>query len=197
MLLFESPCLRALKIGSGHFVLLKKSNRMNSGGLPSAFRARYTNERDLRQSKNPADASRVFFFSLRSVDDVGKESHVAGTLDRGGDHSLVLAAGSCDTAGRDLSGRRDVLPEELDILVVDMVDVVLAEVADLLSGFRSTIHSRSILSVSRTGLTRRAGRRPRNRCPHGRPCSWRQFLQAGHRLRRWLPCARGTGPTRR
>ena len=141
-------------------------------------------------------AGSCFRSSVGLVGDVRKKSHEASTLDRGGDHSLVLAAGSRDTTGRDLSGRRDVLPEELDVLVVDMVDVILAEVADLLSGLGSTIHSCSILSANTYGLARRAGRRPRNRCPHGRPCSWQWFLRAGTRLPHWLPCAQGTGQTR-
>ena len=68
-----------------------------------------------------------------SVSDVGQQSDVAGALDGDLDLSLVLSAGTGHTAGQDLAALADELAELVGILVVDEVDLVCAEDADLLS----------------------------------------------------------------
>ena len=85
----------------------------------------------------------IMFF--QSVGDVGKKGHESGSLDGLGEHSLMLGAGAGDPSGSDLSGRRDVLLEKIDILVVDVIDMVLREVANLFLGFYSAVHCFSIL----------------------------------------------------
>lgn len=68
------------------------------------------------------------------VVDERQESHVTGILDGLCQHTLVACAGSGGGPGRNLSVWRDELLQELCILVIDVLDVVLGEVADLLTG---------------------------------------------------------------
>ena len=61
--------------------------------------------------------------------DVGQERHLARALDRDGDLALVAPAGAGDAALADLALLRDVAAELVDVLVVDLLDLVLAEEA--------------------------------------------------------------------
>lgn len=67
------------------------------------------------------------------VIDERKKSHEASVLDGLGQHSLVT--GACPSGGSrcDLSVGGDELLQEFHILVIDVLDVVLGEVADLLT----------------------------------------------------------------
>src|SRR5688500_11024888 len=65
------------------------------------------------------------------VPHVRQQRHLASPLDRHCDLPLVLAACAADAAGADLAFLRDVPPELVDVLVVDLVDLVLAEEAAL------------------------------------------------------------------
>src|SRR5438876_4141576 len=60
---------------------------------------------------------------------VRQERHLARTLDRDRDLHLVAPARAGDAAAADLALLRDVAPELVDVLVVDLGDLVLAEEA--------------------------------------------------------------------
>src|SRR5438094_910793 len=62
---------------------------------------------------------------------VGQECHLPGALDRDGHEALVLAAGAAHTARADLASLGEVPAEKIEVLVVDVVHVVLAEKARL------------------------------------------------------------------
>src|SRR4051794_17915266 len=62
---------------------------------------------------------------------VGEERHLARALHRDGDLALVAPARAGDAAVADLALLRDVAPELVDVLVVDLLDLVLAEVTGL------------------------------------------------------------------
>ena len=63
--------------------------------------------------------------------DLGEQSHVPGVLDRGGELTLILGTGAGHRARSDLSIGRDELREGFHVFVIDVLDVVLLEVADL------------------------------------------------------------------
>ena len=75
---------------------------------------------------------------LGSFGDVRQQCHLARPLDGGRHLDLVSPAGARDAAAPDLALLRDVAPELVDVLVVDLRDVLLAEEAvaplDLTSG---------------------------------------------------------------
>src|SRR3954454_10245984 len=62
---------------------------------------------------------------------VGQQRHLATVLDRHGDIALVLAAVAGHPPGADLAAVGDVLAQQGRVFVVDEVDLVLAENADL------------------------------------------------------------------
>src|SRR3954447_23358060 len=62
---------------------------------------------------------------------VGQQRHLATVLDRHGDIALVLAAVAGHSPRADLAAVGDVLAEQGRVFVVDEVDLVLAENADL------------------------------------------------------------------
>src|SRR5712691_13217678 len=62
---------------------------------------------------------------------VGQEGHLARPLDRDRDLALVAPAGAGDPAGADLPLLGDVPPQLVVVLVVDLLDLLLAEVAAL------------------------------------------------------------------
>src|SRR5579884_4317929 len=77
----------------------------------------------------------------RSAQDVGgegEEGDVTGTLQRRGQPPLVPGAGAGDAAGEDLPPLRQVAPEPAHLLVVDVVDSLRAEAADLAT--RTLLH---------------------------------------------------------
>src|SRR3954454_3143232 len=69
--------------------------------------------------------------SMALVRDVGQECHLARPLDRERDLALVPAAHARDPARADLPLLGDVPPQLVDVLVVDPVDLLPAEVAAL------------------------------------------------------------------
>src|SRR4029079_3074203 len=69
--------------------------------------------------------------ALGRVADVGQPRELARALDRGRDLVLVAAAGARDAAGPGLFAPRDEAPQRADVLVVDVLDLVLAEQAGL------------------------------------------------------------------
>lgn len=86
-------------------------------------------------------------FDLRLVSDVRKQSHISGALDGDSKHSLILGGSAGDSLRSDLSARRDVLLQEFDILVIDILDMVFGEIANLFARLHSTIHIFFILSA--------------------------------------------------
>ena len=78
-------------------------------------------------------------FSLRSVGNVGKKSHLTRSLDRGGKLSLVKSTGTGNASGEDLCSLGNELSEFCDILIIDLVYLVLAEDADFLSSVHGTV----------------------------------------------------------
>src|SRR6185503_7857756 len=63
--------------------------------------------------------------------DERQQRQVARPLDGVGQHALVARGSTGDPARQDLGVLQDVLLEELDVLVVDVLDAVRAELADL------------------------------------------------------------------
>src|SRR5262249_23284453 len=72
-------------------------------------------------------------FHLAAVRHVWQQRHLTCTLDRDCDLALVAAACACDPARADLAFLRDVAPQLVGVLVVDLVDLLLAEVAPALA----------------------------------------------------------------
>ena len=70
---------------------------------------------------------------LRLVADVGHQSNVTSTLDGDGQCALMVSAGAGHTAGNDLSTLRDVLTQTGNVLVIDGVDTIDTEAANLLA----------------------------------------------------------------
>src|SRR3954471_17163524 len=62
---------------------------------------------------------------------VGQQLHLAAVLDGDRDVALVLRAVARHAPGADLAAVGDELAQQTDVLVVDVVDALLAEDADL------------------------------------------------------------------
>jgi hypothetical protein len=62
---------------------------------------------------------------------LGQQGHGAGAADGASELPLVPGAASRDAARRDLAPLRDEVPEPADVLVVDQVNPVDAELANL------------------------------------------------------------------
>src|SRR5262245_10732933 len=88
---------------------------------------------------------------------VGQQRHLAAVLHRDGDVTLVLAAVAGHPAGADLAAVRDELPQQLRVLVVDVVGLVLAEDANLLLWLAHSRlgHGRALLAVNGSAGSRR------------------------------------------
>ena len=80
-----------------------------------------------KMQKDPTTTARVLFH-------LGEKTHEASVLTRNGELALILGAGAGRGARGDLSVGRDEPLEELHILVIDIFDVVLREVADFTTG---------------------------------------------------------------
>jgi hypothetical protein len=78
---------------------------------------------------------------------VGQQRHLAGVLDRHGDVGLLLGVVAGDPAGADLGPVGHEPAEQVDVLVVDVVDRLLGQDADLLLGA-----SRVVLVLGALGL---------------------------------------------
>src|SRR4029079_13366916 len=76
---------------------------------------------------------REMAFILPLVGDVGQQRHLTCTLDRDCDLPLVPPACAGDAPGPDLALLRDVAAQLVRVLVVDLVDLLLAEVAPALA----------------------------------------------------------------
>src|SRR4051812_282559 len=79
----------------------------------------------------PAAAVVAVIPGLTGVADVREQGQLPRTLHGRGDLVLMAAAGSGDAARADLAAIRDELPERVDVLVVDELDLVAAVLAGL------------------------------------------------------------------
>src|SRR3954452_8124043 len=70
------------------------------------------------------------FNPLNLVSHVGNQGQLPRARDRGLQRALVLGAGARDAARLDLAPLRDERRQQPDVLVVDVVDLVRAELAD-------------------------------------------------------------------
>ena len=76
---------------------------------------------------------RVSFCYPKLVGNVGEKRHLASSLDRGSELSLVKSAVAANTSGEDLCSLGNELSELCNVLVIDLRNLVLAEDANLLS----------------------------------------------------------------
>src|SRR3954469_19032794 len=112
--------------------------------------------------------------------DVGEQGELARALHRDRDLALVAPARAADAPRADLALLRDVAPQLADVLVVDLVDLRLAEEAGLAAAGpagRAPLPAPSLTAVRfrcwqilllRTGCRRRRRRRSRRRSPRSR-----------------------------
>src|SRR5215217_5439079 len=70
----------------------------------------------------------------RSSDRVREQGHLPGVLDGGGDVALMLGAVAGDPAGADLAPVAHELAQQVDVLVVDVVLLLGAELTELALG---------------------------------------------------------------
>ena len=82
--------------------------------------------------KTPCKTQSVFYF-YQLVGYVGEKCHLASSLDSYGELSLVKSAGAGYTSGEDLSSLGNELSELCYVLIIDSVNIILAEDANLLS----------------------------------------------------------------
>ena len=73
---------------------------------------------------------------LKLVRNVGEKCHLASSLDSCSKLSLVKSAGAGYTSGEDLSSLGNKLSELCNILVIDAVNLILTEDANLLSSVK-------------------------------------------------------------
>ena len=74
-----------------------------------------------------------FSLKIQLVGNVGKKSHLACSLNSNGKLSLMKRAGTANAAGKDLSSLRNELSKLSYVLVIDTVNLILAEDTNLLS----------------------------------------------------------------
>ena len=75
----------------------------------------------------------MFVRFVLSVADVGKKRNDSRALDRIGQLTLVSGAGARNSAGQDLGALGDVLSQSVDVLVVNVINLFRAELADFSS----------------------------------------------------------------
>ena len=92
-------------------------------------------------------------FYLQSIADVGEKSQMSGALDRNGQLPLMTGAGAGHSAGNDLSSLRKISPQAGNIFVIDGLNLIDAESANLSSGL-SVAGSVVTLHVGKTSLLR-------------------------------------------
>ncbi len=83
--------------------------------------------------------------SDRSVCYIRKQSHLTGTLDRDSELTLILGACSGYTARNDLAIGADEPLQKLNILIVDIGNVILCEIAYLTATHSLFLESHGIL----------------------------------------------------
>ena len=104
-----------------------------------------------RQKDKKRDGLSHLFHFTYLVFYVRQQCHLTGALDRDCQLTLILRLCSCYTARSDLTVRADEFSQELNILVINVLDVVFCEVADLSAAgsLLSECHLISPLSLER------------------------------------------------
>ena len=78
-------------------------------------------------------APSFFWFSKNSVADIGQQGDLACALNGDGQLSLMLCASAGNAAGQDLCALADMLSQACGILIIDMIDLLSAKLANLFS----------------------------------------------------------------
>ena len=92
----------------------------------------------LYNKKSTLPKSRVLYIYPILVGYVGEKCHLSCSLDSYVELSLVKSASTGYTSGEDLSSLRDELSELCYVLIINTVNLVLAEDANLLSSVHGT-----------------------------------------------------------
>ena len=98
---------------------------------------RYVTALSRNETKNKAER-KLRFNNLKLVGNVGKQCHLACSLDCNCELSLVKSASAGNTSGKNLSSFRNELSELCYVLIIDCVCFILAEDANLLSSVNRT-----------------------------------------------------------
>jgi hypothetical protein len=80
---------------------------------------------------------------------VGHESDGSRTLDSGGELALMLCTGAGHTAGQDLTALAGETAKTGNVLIIDMLDLIYAERADLPARLAATGTAYAIASIFR------------------------------------------------
>ena len=88
----------------------------------------------------------VYDLFLQSVQNKGKKRHLTGAFDSGRQFTLMLRAGAGRTARKNLRSLGNIFLQARDILIVDDLDIFLAECADFLSPMHRMKGARCVIS---------------------------------------------------
>ena len=137
---------------ASHFNQVRYSGKKHSGqsGPPILFappRAAHQHKNPPPQALQPERRGIAVLIQqpLKSIADVRHKSHMASTLDSNGQLALMESASAGDAAGNDFGTPADVFAQAGQILVINAVDAINAEAANLFAAAmhrtRRTIHS--------------------------------------------------------
>jgi len=137
---------------ASHFNQVRYSGKKHSGqsGPPILFappRAAHQHKNPPPQALQPERRGIAVLIQqpLKSIADVRHKSHMASTLDSNGQLALMESASAGDAAGNDFGTLADVFAQAGQILVINVINAVNAEGANLLAATmhrtRRTIHS--------------------------------------------------------
>jgi hypothetical protein len=137
---------------ASHFNQVRYSGKKHSGqsGPPILFappQAAHQHKNPPPQALQPERRGIAVLIQqpLKSIADVRHKSHMASTLDSNGQLALMESASAGDAAGNDFGTLADVFAQAGQILVINAVDAINAEAANLFAAAmhrtRRTIHS--------------------------------------------------------
>ena len=105
----------------------------------------------MQNKKGPHGVNRAALcMPVKSVAHVGQQRNMARTLDGDGQLTLMESAGTGNAAGNDLRALGNVLAQAGDVFIVNVVDTVHAEAANLLAastGAATTVHAEHMLYI--------------------------------------------------
>ena len=87
------------------------------------------------------------------INRVGQQRDGTGALDGLGQLTLMLCAGAGHTAGHDLAALVDITAQTIHVLLVDISDLVYAEIAYLAAGFTAARTLFSFATIFRHGAS--------------------------------------------
>ena len=85
------------------------------------------------------------------IDSVGQQRDGTGALDGLRQLTLMLGTGAGHTAGHDLAALVDVTAQTVHVLIVDISDLIYAEIADLAARLAATRTLLSFATIFRQG----------------------------------------------